>query len=567
MAGFIRRFQNFPPLDVITSIEGVNIVDLIPPGIFVGVQTGTVCLVGEWPKGTFNAPTLVEGDQTIISTFGGFSLSVTDPLSFAANPFSNGNAFCWLKNKVYRRLVLVRVDMDLAEGVHVQLTGTPTPLATDVVIPAGTRVRASGAPTQEFALSADLVFAAGTDLTVAANTAFDPDTPKYSTRTVADVPVYSAQGVTESAVGDVDEIDSNDLFRAGIGAGTPLPSIVVATSTGLLDGAAANAAALTVLTSGQIDTQYDEAIDSTLPGLPTTDLIQTIAAARQSAAIRTAVSGNAADSSAVGTGRHAVTRPPIGTLPASAIGAGDPGVGANRSDRNFYCYPHFEQRIPEIASLDPQAVISVENILIGGDAAMSTILSNLPPEENPGQSTQEFRTGGLLTFIRKLEDDLTGAGLPTNFTLTNYQSFLASGVAAIRRDPRLSEFIFQSGVSSIDPTLFPQLAPIKRRRMSDFIQDSMATISLVHVKKLQTVERFDAFLGGLADFLDILLAEDNPAQQRISAFSIDGTSGNSEELQGSGISVIIVDVTLLDDFRHIVLQTTLGETVVIEEVF
>lgn len=568
MAGFIRRFTAFPPLDVITAIEGVNIVDLIPPGIFVGVQTGTVCLVGEWPKGTFNSPTLVEGDQTITQTFGGFSLSVTDPLSFATNPFSNGNAFVWLKNKVFRRLVLVRVDMDLAEGVHIQLTGTPSPLTEDVTIPAGTRVRSSGAPTEEFALSDDIVFAAGTDLTVVANTPYDPDTPSYSTRTVADVPVYSTQGNDESLVGDVDEVDSTDLFRAGIGAGTSLPSIVVTVATGALDGAAANAAVLTALTSGAIDTAYQNALDSTLPGGgDAVDLIQTIAAARQSTAIRTALAGNAADSSAVGTGRHAVTRAPIGTLPAAAIGAADPGVGANRSDRNFYCYPHFEQSIPEIASLDPQAVISAPEILLGADAAMATILSNLPPEENPGQSTTEFRTGGLLTFVRKLEDGLTGAGLPTAFTLTNYQSFLAAGVAALRRDTRISEWIFQSGVTSIDPTLFPQLAPIKRRRMADFIQDSAATISLVHNKKLQTAERFDAFLGGLTDFLDTLLSENNPAQQRIADYSIDGTSGNSEALQGSGVSVVIIDVTTLDDFRHIVLQTTIGETVVIEEVF
>lgn len=564
MAGFIRRFTSFPSLGVITEIEGVDIVDLIPPGIFVGRTSGTVLLVGEWPKGAFNAPVVVEGDQTIRDTFGGFSLSVTDPLSFATNPWSNGNAFVWLKNKTFRRLVLVRVNMDLAEGVAIQLTGTPTPLTDDVTIPAGTRVRASGAPTQEFALSADVTFAAGTDLTAVAFTAFDADAPSYSTRTVSGIPVYSTQGVTETAVGDVDTVDATDLFRAGIGAGTALPSIVVTASTGALDGSAANALGLAVLTSGTIDTRYENAIDATLPGSEEVDNVEIVAAARQSTAIRTKLLENARDASAVGTGRSSLIRPAIGTLPASATGGADPGVGANRSDRVIYCYPHFEQRIPELAELDPQNTISTENVLIGADAAMATILSQLDPEENPGQSTAEFASGGILSFIRKLEDGLTGASLPTKFTIDNYKAFKAAGIAALRRDPQIAEWIFQSGVTSVDPTASPSLVNIKRRRMADFIQDSLAAIAKRFNKKLSTTERVDSLIGELTDFLALLLSETNPAQQRIAAYSVDPTSGNTPQLQGTGIFVVIVAVQLLDSLDFIVLQTTIGETVEVQ---
>jgi len=566
VAGFIRRFTSFPGLDVITEIEGVNIIDLIPPSIFVGRQTGTVCLVGEWPKGPTNTPTVVEGDATITGVFGGFSLSVTDPLSFSSNPYSNGNAFVWLKNKIFRRLVLVRVNMDLAEGVKIQLTGTPSPLTQDITIPAGTRVSASGAPTQEFALSADVTFAEGTDLGVVAFTAFDADTASYSTRTVSGVPVYSTQGVTETAV--VDTVNTQDLFRAGIGAGTALPSLVVATTTGALDGAPANTAGLTVLTTGTIDTRYENAIDASLPGDIASDFIETLASARQSAAIRTKGLENARDSSNVGTGRHYLSRAPIGTLPGTGAGeaqsATDPGVGANRSDRVFYCYPHFEQRISELAELDPTGAISTENILLGADAAMATILSNLPPENNPGQSTAQIVSGGLLSFIRKLEDGLTGASLPTKFTLDNYKAFKASGIAALRRDPRIAEWVIQSGVTSVDPAAFPSLAPIKRRRMADFIQDSLATVALRFNKLPATTERTDSLAGELSDFLDLLLSPDNPAQQRIAAWSIDTRSGNTEALQGSGVFVIIIKVQLLDTLDFIVLQTTIGETVEIE---
>lgn len=579
MAGFIRRFTVFPPLTEITSIEGVNIIDLLPPGIFVGLTTGTVLLVGEWPKGPQNEPTVVVGDRTIQNDFGDFSLSVTDPLSFSTNPYSNGNAFCWLKGKRFQKLVLCRVDMDLAEGVQLQITGTvidPTtgsavtviPDGLQIVVPAGTRVNASGAPTEEFALSADVVFGATTDLTAATFATFDPDTPFYTDRTVEDVPVYSTQGNNESLVGDVDTVNTTDLFNADLGTGTSQPGVVVATSTGALDGSGANAAVLTALTSGQIDTAYNNAIDATKPGDESVDDVVIIASARQSSAIRGRLLTNARDSSNVGRGRIALNRPPIGTLPGLTAGQAqsstDPGVGANRSDRVVYCYPHFEQTIDEIAALDPQAVISAPQIFIGADAAMASILSTLPPENNPGQSTGGIVTGGLLSFIERLEPGLTGAGLPTKFILEDYKAFKASGIAALRRSPEISEWVFQSGVTSVDPVNFPQLAPIKRRRMADNIQDSLAAIVLKYNKLPNTVERYDSLVGDVDDHLDQLLSPNNPAQQRIEGYTLDAKTGNSDDLSAIGIRILIIKVRLLSSMDHIVLQTTIGETVTIE---
>jgi hypothetical protein len=634
-------------LDVIRDIEGIVIVDLIPSGIFVGRSTGRVALVGEWPGGPFNTPTEVEGDATIRDTFKGFSLSLRDPLSPSTNPYSNGCAFTWLKNKRFRSLVLSRVDMTLAEGVKIQLTdislnsaggsktitaGTPVTLTDaagtgggfrssmvgrtitisgatnagnngaftisavlspsqlqytngaavtetstltwaispgtleqDIKIPAGTRVYHSTTTTREFALAQDVVIAAGTNLLTAAFTAFNTANlaATYATRTVSAIPVYSVQGVSEAAVGNVNTVNATDLFRAGIGTGAQYPNLSVAASTGALDGAAANAAALTVLTSAQIDSRYATAIDSTLPGVDVTDNIEIIAAARQSASIRVKVRENARDASAISTGRVALSRPPIGTLPASANGSSDPGVGGNRADRNFYCYPHFEQNIPELAELDPTEAISSANILLGADAAMATILSNLPPENNPGQSTQTVISGGLLSFVRKLEDGLTGSGQPTKFTLTNYIAFKDAGVAALRRDTRLGEWVFQSGITSVSPTSYPSLVPIKRRRMADFLQDSMAAIALKYDKQPNTAERYDSLIGDLTDFLELMLSQNNSAAQRISAYAIDSKSGNTEALQGTGIRVVIVQITLLDTMDEIVLQVEAGETVVV----
>lgn len=685
MPGFVRRFTSFPSISTLAEIEGIDIVDLIPPGIFLGVQTGTLGLVGEWPRGPFE-PTSVDGERTIDTTYGGFSLSIADPLSFSSgsytNPFSNGNAFAWLKNKRFNRLVLQRVNMDLAEGVAVQLTasgtvaatgsittivqanisdgetftlndginaaitfefdqsGTNTPapgnveidisgdtsaddvassietaingvagillitasastntvsltndnggaqgnqvitetvsdtgfivagmaggtgatvLTSAITLPAGIRVRDASAPNVEFALSRDVTFASGTSLITAGFTAYSATATSYATRTVSGVPVYSTRNTPEAAVGDVDSADAQDLLRGGFGVGSANPTFVISVSTGAVDGSTANTAVLTPLTSAVIDTRYESAINALSPGDATTDPINIVASARQSSAIRSALVQNATDSSSVGVGRIALLRPPIGTTLTSAVTDTDPGVGANRSDRAVYCVPHFRQRVAEISILDPNETIAGEDILVGADAAMATLVSLLEPETNPGQSTQGDFPGGLLNFIQELERGLTGgANDPTRFTLQNYTTFRAEGIAALRRSPQLNEWVFQSGVTAIDPAISPQLRDISRRRMADFIQDSLAAIALRYNKLPRTASNTDSLLGELTDFLETLLSANNPSQQRIADFSVDGRTGNTLALQEQGIFVVQIEVQLLGTLDKIVLQTTIG---------
>lgn len=563
MAGFVRRFTSFPSLQVLQEIEGVDIVDLVPPGVFFGVNTGVVAVVGEFSKGPFE-PTEITGEQDIENQFGGFSLSLRDPLSPSTNPYSNGAAVAALDSKSFSRLVFQRVDLTLVDGVNLQLVDSGGGnLANPITIPAGTRVRASGAPTEEFALAFDVTIAAGTAVGAGetSSTAFAQDTATYSTSIVSGVPVYSVQGNDETAVGDVDAADSNDLFRAGIGAGTANPDLSVTVSTGALGTAGANSNPLVALTSGEIDTAYENAIDRLLPGEAATDNIGIVVSARQSDAIRTKLREHVADASGEGRGRVTCIRPPIGTDLTTATGASAPGVGATRSDRVFYAYPHFEQRISALAELDPNETISSPNILIGADFALASILSNINPEANPGQSTQNIVPGGLLSYIRRLEPGLQTAGQPTKFTLQNYITFRSSGITALRRDADLAEFVFQSGVTSIDPSSFPARRDISRRRMADFIQDSLATIAKRYNKLPRTTERVDSLTGELTDFLVTLQSPNNPAAQRIGPFRIDTTSANNLDLQAAGIFVVITEVQLLGTLDKIVLQTTIGANV------
>jgi len=570
MAGFIRRFTQFPPLSVITEIEGIDIIDLLPTGIFVGVGTGTLCLVGEWPRGAYDRPVEVTGDADIRGAMGGFSPSITNPLAFSTNPWSNGNAFVWLKNKTFTRLVLVRAKMEIPEVLTVVVTGTfpidfagtvngPLVPAGGLKLPGGTRVFNPAATTEEFALAQDVIIAEGTDLTVVATTvfAFNPNTnatTPSTARGVTGVPVYSTRGNAAAVAGTVTSANTSDLFRAGIGAGTALPAIVVSVN---------NLTPLTVLVLATVETNYGAAITSTLAGsIEPAASINLIAAARESDVIRTALQNNAVASSQIGMGRVALLRPRVGTLPTTAAGelfdpaAAGNAVTAHRYDRVIYCYPHFEQTIDEIVQLNPNNP-TLGNVLVGADAAMGTICSMLAPEANPGESTD------LIEFIRRLEDGLSGggAGTPTNFNINHYKAFKRNGVAALRRDTRIQRWEFQSGVTAVDPQLYPTAAPISRRRFADFVQDSLAAISLVYNKKPATEDRKDALVGGLFDFLDTLRAENNPAQRRIESFSLDSKSGNTAQQEGLGIYVVIVKVRQVATLDEIVLQTTIGPTV------
>lgn len=125
MAGFVRRFLQVPPLEVITQIEGAVIVDLTPPGPIVGEGTGTVLCVGEFEDGPFTD--LDENITEVFSTddlfqkFGGFGYIHNAVVS--QNPsarrhdaapgfpeFWNGNGFIKLLNLRAQRLMIGRVD-------------------------------------------------------------------------------------------------------------------------------------------------------------------------------------------------------------------------------------------------------------------------------------------------------------------------------------------------------------------------------------------------------------------------------------------------------------------------
>lgn len=314
------------------------------------------------------------------------------------------------------------------------------------------------------------------------------------------------------------------------------------------------------LTEAAIDAAYVAAFDSTVDTNTIAREINIMYSARQSNQVRKSMRTNVLTASAEGCfGRIGVVRPPLNTTKAVAKStSAEPGVGAYRDQRVVYCYPGANTFVPLIAKrglAGGTGFTADGNVNVGADGFLASCCSQLPPEENPGQET---------TFTSAINSIETGANVQ-GFRITDYTSFKAAGICALRIDNGVA--IFQSGVTSVDPGIYPQLANIARRRMADFIQDTLARRGKGYGKKLSTFARRKALAGEIRMFLRGLLSPQKPENQRIAGFTVDIKSGNTKESLGKGLYRIIIKVRTLASLDSIVLETTIGEQVEVEESF
>lgn len=358
----------------------------------------------------------------------------------------------------------------------------------------------------------------------------------------------------------------DDGTQTGVG-GVGLIDVVSSATPITLDSfAVVNPLAIAgALTENQIDAAYANAIAATLNSADVSHDINILWSARQSNTTRTQLKSNtqtAGDGGGVGVlGRIAIVRPPIGTLEASAVSnVAQPGVGAYRYERVVYTWPQVTTYVANIAAIGIAGGTGFTAngiVTVGADGWMASICSQLNPEENPGQLTSF--TGN----VTGLEPGLNGG---VSLELGDYIALKAAGIAA----PKMTSgaMIFQSGVTSVSPIAYPAFAPIHRRRMADYIQDSIAAAMDPYVKKLMTLARRQAIVGAIKQFLIGLLSPTNLNSQRIAGYYVDAKTPNLAPAGGVaptqlGIFRVIILVTTLPSLDDIVLDTTIGDSVVI----
>jgi phage tail sheath protein FI len=99
--------------------------------------------------------------------------------------------------------------------------------------------------------------------------------------------------------------------------------------------------------------------------------------------------------------------------------------------------------------------------------------------------------------------------------------------------------------------------------MADFIQDSIAQRLNALSKQPNTQALRDSATSEVVAFLEDLKSPGNPQAQRIDDYIVDDVSGNTPARRAANIYVIISKVKLTPTADFIVLQTEIGEGVVI----
>ena len=310
------------------------------------------------------------------------------------------------------------------------------------------------------------------------------------------------------------------------------------------------------LADASIDTLYQNALTATISDLSPVSEINMIWCARTSTVIRASLKQNAGDASSVGTGRMCVVSPELSVQTTTeAVSDADPGVGATRSERVAYSWPGAVLSVPEAVETrlkTADGLTVVDGLLdVKFDSFLISIMSNLPPERNPGQAAQPVPNVlapvlGMQRGISKLE-------------INDYIALRNRGVAALRMDRTVGPIV-QSGITS---SLISGEKNIARRRMADFIQDSISQRLVQFAKLPLTDANKDGQVAEVNVFMSQLKSETNPAQQRILEYSVDQKSGNTPESEAAGIFVLIVRARTIPSGDFIVLQTEIGNNVVI----
>lgn len=545
----ILRVTATPPLNQITALPQIVIVDQTGPAVSVGTSPGAVCLVGEFTKGPF-VPTEVTSGGQIAALYGGvypyFSQDgSTPPVQNGSQTQWNGNGMLQLTQKTFQRLVLMRVNMDAvtadAGNVPSQVTLTITVNANDIsggvtnkdiFIPAGTR------------FGDNVLFASATKVV---GTSGDTTIPKGTTSAGTVTVAINCYVIKEpEPISAITATQINAVIDAA------LPNVDPGTTiTGVNNANAIWPPGTGTTLALRIESQYVLAIGGTLPSQDPQSQIVVVWAARRSTAIRAALSANATAASITGRGRMCVVSadPATGTTPTLALAGLTAALGLTgtepvlASDRVIVTWPH-----TKILSTELGGVL----VQINPDGWMATTLSNFANEVNPGAEN------AFIQAIQQLED----AYVLNPLQRQDYVNLEAAGISAIEHD-RAVGWWFSNGVTGVNPAVVPTRKPISRRRMADEIQDSLAQIAGPYLKQPATQDRVDAFSAEMTTYLAGLQSENNLAAQRIQGFFIDSKSGNTDQLEALGVFVWIISVKLLDSLDYIVLNTQIGSTVTI----
>ena len=513
---YVTRISGRDIVDNDYNIEGSYIVEIAGPTTVQGVGTGVCAIVGEFLKGPTDEPVEIFSSEDLINTFGGWSdysnpgfSNVTgsesiDPSATAG--VTEGNGYLSIYGKKYPRLFICRVD-DSVATCDLTLSG-----AIALTIPAGATIADDDA-SNIFAFCDDLVIEAADYVS--------------GSVTFKDVPLRRVKGTTLTPTL------------------TQLPDLVnILTAadqeTDAVEFTSVTLGAVTDLTQAEIESRYSDAID--LLDIDDVDFnkINIVWTARHTANIYGYLKTNAVDASSKNyAGRCYVVSPEVGSDKTAIQGSTGVAVGNTsicRFDRCWFAGTEIEQNFPFITA-DPIKELSMDSTLVSR-------VASLPPEYNPAQIDD-----GWATWI---------VGLGGNFKSlkkADYVAFRAKGICAINMDPSFGAQV-QSGVTSVDPAVYPTKRNIARRRIADYITGSLAQYAAQYKSKPYSKKNYNNLCLGVENLLYGLVRD-----ERIAGYTSDYLTGNTADKVAQGIVTIILKVRTLSSMDFITFKAEIGETV------
>ena len=376
-----------------------------------------------------------------------------------------------------------------------------------------------------------------------------------------------ARPIMESVAEDVVLVPAVPATAGSATAWEPLSGLKLCTQPGAGNGLTytADVQAPNAANSSALIAKYVEVIVALEADADPANGVNIVMASRSARLIAKSLRVLVDSRSAAGLGMVAVVAPGLGcqTLSAatsSASGSTTDSIfgvaavdAAGRSDRVIYTWTGIRQYNPDAVGISIETATggtTTDGVLdLTAAGHLCSVLSQIAPERNPGELTA-ITQSALVTILGQQR------GAPV-LTKTDYEVMKAAGICGIRID-RTSGPVFQSGITT---SLVSGRTRISRRRMADFIQDSLARQANLYVKQLLTDDVRTAILSETDAFLASLRAEATPQFQRIAAYSVDGTSGNTPEQEAAGIYVVAVNVRLLSEIDNLVLLTSIGENV------
>lgn len=317
----------------------------------------------------------------------------------------------------------------------------------------------------------------------------------------------------------------------------------------------ANTQAPNAVNHADLEALYALAMDSLINDQSPANEVNILLVARHSEVIRAFQKAHVLTASQRGLGRTTVISPELTEVSVDTIlGDTDPGVGTNRTERVDYAWPGFRTFVPEAVGFSIEGAdarfYTDGQLDTHADTWLGSILSNLAPERNPGQAASPVPD--VMAPVLGLQR------LAPVMDMSHYIQFRAKGVCAPRYDKSSGGFIFQSGITT---SLISGEKNIARRRMADFIEDSLAQRFNQFAKLPLTAALKDTLVGETDAYLAGLLSINNPPAQRISGYIIDEKSGNTPDLEDKGIWVLISKVRTLATADFLVVQVEAGEGV------